>query len=421
MLDITHPQARAWALSKMKAAIALGADGWMADFAEWLPTDSVLYGGSGRVLHNRYPVLWQELSREAIDSPSDGEPRMFFARSGWFGTPAVADCIWAGDQRTDMQRDDGMPTLIPIGIGLGLVGVSTYGHDIAGYNSTVNAPSTKEVFFRWTELGAWTPVMRTHHGNAPDKNWSWTKDAETTALFKRYAQLHMSLVPWWEGLALTASETGMPIWRGMAIHFPDDETVWPIDDQVMVGDGVLVAPIQKPGETSRKVYLPKGLWYSWEGTEVIGGPMLATASAPLEEIPVYVRGGTIIPMLPETVMTVFHGSASVPGPAQAGDARVVRAFLGGDGEFLEASGLRYVVEQLEPTWYGELTFRWQGSALAICAATPQVPCVQSDAHVATLHLAGPGIVDVTQGSVQVARLQLQGGDPQAAKVLSIRH
>ena len=133
--------------------MALGADGWMNDFAEWLPTDGVTAAGPSLDRHNRYPVLWQEAAREAIDGVNDGKERLFFGRSGWFGTPALADVIWAGDQRTDFQPDDGLPTILPIGIGLGLVGVSTYGHDIAGYQSATNEVPAKRLFFRWTSLG----------------------------------------------------------------------------------------------------------------------------------------------------------------------------------------------------------------------------------------------------------------------------
>lgn len=83
--------------------------------------------------------------------------RLFFARSGWFGSNPVVPVLWAGDQRTSFQRDDGLFTVIPMGINLGLAGVSTYGHDIAGYQSGTNPPANKELFFRWTTLG--TPCI----------------------------------------------------------------------------------------------------------------------------------------------------------------------------------------------------------------------------------------------------------------------
>src|SRR5262249_34328930 len=152
----------------------------------------------------------------------------FFGRSGWFGTPELTDVFWAGDQRTDFEPDDGMPTILPIGIGLGLVGISTYGHDIAGYQSATNPGATKELYYRWTEIGAWSPVMRTHHGSKPTTyepgatvaNWMWWSDAETTEHFRRHAALHMALVPFMEGLAKVAAKTGLPIWRGLMISYP---------------------------------------------------------------------------------------------------------------------------------------------------------------------------------------------------------
>jgi alpha-glucosidase (family GH31 glycosyl hydrolase) len=77
-----------------------------------------------------------------------------------------------------------------MGIGLGVTGFPYYGCDIAGYMSQFTRPSTKELWFRWAALGALTPVMRTRHGKSATENWSWERDAETTAHFKRWAGLH---------------------------------------------------------------------------------------------------------------------------------------------------------------------------------------------------------------------------------------
>lgn len=330
----------------------------------------------------------------------------------------MADVIWAGDQKTNLDLDDGMPVIIPIGIGLGLVGVSTYAHDIGGYNGTTTGPSTKEVFFRWTTLGAWSPVMRTHHGNYPEQNWAWDRDAETTAHFRRYARLHMALLPFWEGLAKTASESGMPIWRGMALHFPEDPKVWPITDQVMVGEGILIAPVQVEGATSRQVYLPSGLWYSWEGETAIGGPATVDAQAAMEEIPVYARQGTVVPMLPEGVMTVFRGSPAVPDPGSVGDDRVVRVFLGANGEFQEASGLRYELDQIATGWQGTLSFKWNGASLGPCG---QPPCVDAKAHLAKLSVTGPGTATVLEGTKEIARVKVVGGAAARKVELQVRY
>jgi hypothetical protein len=332
----------------------------MCDFGEWLPTDAVTAAGPALARHDTYPVAWQSVHRQTLDAVGDGKERLFFARSGWLGTPALADVIWAGDQRTDFERDDGLPTILPIGIGLGIVGISTYGHDIAGYQSATNPPSTQELFFRWTELGAWSPVMRTHHGTTPKLEWSWDEDDATIAHFARYARLHMALFPFFEGLAASAAATGMPIWRGLMLAYPEDATVWPITDEVMVGDGVLVAPVETAGATSRTTYLLAGRWYPFAGGTAVDGAQTIESDAAVTEIPVYVRAGTVVPMLPDGVMTAVSGTPDVPDVASVGDDRVLDAFLGGDGSFAEATGLSYAVARLAGDPGGDAAVRVAG-------------------------------------------------------------
>ncbi|NUO47675.1 MAG: hypothetical protein HOV80_02335, partial [Polyangiaceae bacterium] len=422
LLDLDNPDARAWAVGKMQAGIALGADGWMNDFAEWLPMDGVTAAGPSYESHNKYPVQWQEVARAAIDGVGDGVERLFFARSGWLGTPQLADVFWAGDQATNYSLGDGVPTIVPQGIGLGIVGISTFGHDIAGYQSAGIPGSTKELFFRWTQLGAWSPVMRTHHGNQPDKEWSWEKDQETIDLFRRYAELHMKLVPLLAGLATHASETGMPMWRGLALHFPEDAAVWPITDQVLLGDGILVAPVVSEGATSREVYFPTGRWFPWNGGAAIEGPVRVSVDAPVTEIPVFVRAGAVVPMFPDGVMTLVRGSAAVPDASSVGDDREVRVFLGGSGTFTEASGLAYTLEALGPV-AGALgvSFTRDGgstSELMACAATPVSPCFEDTGAEFIARVTGPGTLVVRSGGADAARLAVSGGA--ADRALAIR-
>ncbi len=426
MIDLDNPDARAWAVGKMQGAIALGADGWMNDFAEWLPTDAVTAAGPAYEAHNRYAVQWQQVAREAIDGVDDGTPRLFFGRSGWFGSPELVDVFWAGDQRTTMDRDDGLPTLIPMAIGLGVCGISTYGHDIAGYQSGNNPGSTKEVFFRWTSLGAWSPVMRTHHGAQPDKNWSWEKDDETIAHFRRYASLHMALVPTLWGLAKVASDTGMPIWRGLALHYPEDAEVWPLTDQVLLGEHVLIAPISEPGEISRSVYLPAGRWFPWQGGAGIDGPKRIDVSADVGEIPVFVRAGGIVPMFPEGVMTLVRGSSEVPDASSVGDDRVVEVFLGESGAFEEQGGMRYELEPGDPLTGEPLTVEHFSAGgpqevLPPCGEPSVAPCYEGFSGGLTVHLIGPGELRFGEAGSASSTLRLIGGQPDRQLTLRLRY
>jgi alpha-glucosidase (family GH31 glycosyl hydrolase) len=402
MVDLSQPAAVTWAVGKMSAAISLGADGWMGDYSEWLPTDATLSGGTGLDLHSSYPVLWQQAQRQALDTAiaADGVERLSFVRTGWFGTPQLADVFWAGDQRTDFEVDDGLPTIIPIGTGVGLAGVSTFGSDIAGYQSATNPVSTKELFFRWTELGAWSPVMRTHHGTEPKLEWNWQSDADSTAEWVRYAKLHMALAPYMRGLAQAAHDTGISIWRSLAVEFPADGPSWPVADEVMVGGGVLVAPVQAAGLTSRSVYLPPGTWFPWGGGASAVGPTTLTAQVPVTEIPVYALAGTIVPMFPDGVQTLMKEASSVAGYSTAGDDRVIHAFAGASGTFTESpdwGGLTYTLASAPS---GATT--WNGASLAACAATPTPPCAASASGQVTAHVVGPGTLVAGGASLVVA-------------------
>jgi len=418
MVDLTNPAALDWAAGKMKAAIALGADGWMGDYGEWLPTDAVLQGGSGLDFHNLYPQLWQKAQRQALDDATaqDHVERLSFVRSGWLGSPPLVDAWWPGDQRTDFEVDDGMPNVVPVQVGVGLSGISTYGSDIAGYQDATNPPTSKELFFRWTELGAWSPVMRTHHGSYPKLNWNFLSDSDSTAHWARYARLHVALAPYLRGLAQVAHDTGVSIGRGLAVEFPDDETVWPIADELLVGASVLVAPVQTAGALSRNVYLPAGQWFPWSGGASVAGANTVQVDVPLTEIAVYVRGGSVIPTYPDGVETLVIEPSNVAGAASAGDDRVVYAFAGGTGAFAEApdaGGLSYAIVPADPT----ASPSYGGTALPACAAPPVAPCFENtDAHTLTAHVTGPGVL-VAGGT----KLTCTGGSSARALTLVVRY
>jgi alpha-glucosidase (family GH31 glycosyl hydrolase) len=337
-VDLENPAARAWMSGYLQEALRLGFDGWMADYGEWVPWDARTLGGA-RACHNCYPDLWATLNREALEAARPGGDALFFVRSGHLGTAKEAPVVWGGDQNTDWDALDGIGSVIPIGLGLGLGGASTFGSDIAGYSNLASDPSTKELFFRWVALGALTPVMRTHHGNAADKNWRWDRDAETIAHFVKYAGLHNRLFPLWDALSKVASDTGVPIMRPGWLHHAGDAAVAFASDQFLLGDGLLVAPVLVEGATSRDVALPKGRWYDfWTGAALEGGGVRAVAAA-IGDLPLFARAGAIVPLLPATVMTLAPGGdGSVPALDPALPELEVRVYLGADGRFVLADG-----------------------------------------------------------------------------------
>jgi alpha-glucosidase len=408
LVDLTNADAFAWAVGKMRAAIQLGADGWMGDYSEWLPTDAQLAGGSGLDLHSGYPVLWQKAQRAAEDGVGDGVERLFFVRSGWFGTPEIADAWWPGDQQSDFLPDDGMPTVVPIGLGVGLAGMSTQGSDIAGYQNIQSTPVDKELFFRWTELGAFSPLMRTHHGSAPKPNWSFESDDETLAHWVRYAKEHVALAPYLRSLAQEAHDGGTAIWRPLAVEFPDDPTTWPIADELMFGDALLVAPVMAAGRTARDVRLPAGTkWFPWRGGPAIDGGVVVSAPAPLAEIPVYARAGSIVPLYPDGIETLTREPSSAKNASSVGGDRVVRVFAGGNATRKDVTGGSYVLTSPAVAPTGPVTATFAGVPLPACGAAP---CF--DAATSTAVVVGAGTLVLSHGGTEAVKLELQV-DPKA--------
>jgi alpha-glucosidase len=285
LADFTNPATYDYTEGYLRAMVSdLGFDGWMADFGEWLPPDALLYEGDARLVHNLYPALWHKASRDVMDELRPDGDWVVFTRSGWTRDHAVQQVVWIGDQEADFLPGDGLPTVVPAILNLGLSGVPFVTHDIAGYSG---GPSTKELYFRWTELGAFTPIMRTHDGLKRDLNWRWDSDAETTAHFARFARIHQALAPEFRALADEAAVSSTPMIRHLAYEFPEDVPSRAIDDEYMLGSSLLVAPVVEEGAVSRSVYLPPGRWFDvWTGTGYDGGVTI-TVDAPLGSPPVF--------------------------------------------------------------------------------------------------------------------------------------
>lgn len=292
--DASHPdftRAETWAYVEgaLGAMVRdLGIDGWMADFGEWVPLDAVLADGSDPVeYHNRFPELWHRASRNALLAERPDGDFVFFSRSGWTGDQAAAQVTWAGDQEATWSEHDGLPTVVPALLTLGLSAVPYVTHDIAGFS---NGPSTQELYQRWTELGALTPIFRTHEGNRRADNWSWKRDAETTAHFRRMTRLHAALRATFATLAAEAETTSAPILRHLMLEHPSDATARAVHDQFLIGSELLAAPVLVEGAVRRRVYLPAGRWHHvWSG-DAHDGPGYVEVAASIGEPPLFALG-----------------------------------------------------------------------------------------------------------------------------------
>ena len=296
VVDFTNESAAAWFSEEIigKQMLDFGLDGWMADFGEYLPVDLRLHNGDPMEEHNLWPVHWAKVNADAVASRGRTGDALFFMRAGFTGVQQYCPLLWAGDQSVDFSRHDGIGTVITAALSAGLVG-NAYSHsDVGGYTSLHGNVRTEELMQRWYELGAFTPVMRTHEGNRPDDNLQIDSTPELLAGFVRWSRVHAALAPWVRHLCDEATATGLPAQRAVFLHYPGDRNTFTIQDQYLYGADLMVAPVIEEGAVTRTVYLPGDdatEWvHVWTGAQF--APGRHDIDAPIGSPPVFWRGGS---------------------------------------------------------------------------------------------------------------------------------
>jgi sulfoquinovosidase len=293
VVDFTNEAAAQWFAGEIigKQMLDIGIDGWMADFGEYLPVDLRLHRGDPMAEHNRWPVHWAKVNADAVASRGRTGDALFFMRAGYTGVQQYCPLLWAGDQSVDFSRHDGIGTVITAALSAGLVGNAFSHSDVGGYTSLHGNVRTEELMFRWYELGAFTPVMRTHEGNRPDDNLQIDSTPELLAGFVRWSRVHAALGPYVRHLCNEASAIGLPAQRALFLHWPDDRETFTIQDQYLYGADLMVAPVIEEGAVARRVYLPgtgSTVWrHLWSGADFTPG--WHDIDAPIGSPPVFYR------------------------------------------------------------------------------------------------------------------------------------
>ena len=293
MLDLTNQVTIDWFKEIVKEKmIKIGLSGWMADYGEYLPIDTVLHSGeSPETFHNKFPVVFAKANYEALKETNTLGEIVFFTRAGYSNVSKYTTSVWGGDQLIDWSLGDGLGTVIPAGISIGICGIGYYHFDIGGFHSLENYVRTKELFMRWTEAGVFTTVMRTHESIKPFDNLQFDYDNETIEHFAKMVDVHVQLKPYLQHLSEEYQETGISPFRGCFLHYENDPVLHDLKYQYMLGSDLVIAPVIEPNKDEWKVYLPKDDWtHLWSNKEYKGGWI--TVEAPLGKPPVFYRKGS---------------------------------------------------------------------------------------------------------------------------------
>ena len=294
--DFTHPDSHEVIKKIHGENISLGLRGGMVDFTELVPYDTKFYNGlCGNRMHNFW-VYWYAKAYHDLYEDLVGDDYLCYMRGACAGSQKW-NCTWTGDQTNGFE---GMRQQVVAGLSLSSCGFSVWGTDMCGLTGV----PTSEQLIRAFEFNTFIPIMRTG-GDCSKLPWDYGVEAEKA--FQKYYWTRENILDTVYSYAAKSHITGIPMTQALALAYPEEKDVSGNEEEYIFCENMLVAPVLEEGAESKKVYFPKGTWYSLFNGDVISGGSEKTVSATLDTIPVYLREGTVTPI-------VFDSSMSISAP-----------------------------------------------------------------------------------------------------------
>lgn len=278
--------------------------------------------GKGAFYINAYPLQHNQGLYEGWRARGPQQKRVYIlTRSAFAGMQRYGAGTWSGDIAADFST---YARQIPAGLSYAISGMPYWTTDIGGYFGAGvdwSSAAGNELFTRWFQFGAFCPTFRIHGQGARELyHAQWAPATRDNLL--QIDNLRYRLMPYIYSLAGRVTSEGYTIMRPLVFDYPADPKVYDIRDQYLFGPALLVNPVVVAGATTRWVYLPEETWYDfWSGSAYSGGRTLR-ANAPLSQIPLFVKAGSIVPMGP----VIQYATQSI-------DPLELRIYAGRDGAF----------------------------------------------------------------------------------------
>ncbi|MCD6116815.1 DUF4968 domain-containing protein [bacterium] len=333
--DFTNPEAGSWWGNHFSALINPGVEGFWNDMNEpsvWGQSfPEIVKGRAGSMdkMHNVYGMLMTKATFEGTKKLLQNKRTFCLTRSAFAGIQRYS-AVWTGD---NVATEDHMMAGVLLVNSMGLSGIPFTGPDIGGFAGT---PS-KELFLRWLSIGVYTPFFRNHTeiNSLHQEPWIFGERAES--LSRRYINKRYELMPYIYSAFYEAVHTGMPVSRSLSILYPFDENIYDhrFQYQYLFGPFLLVCP-EKSSQKTVDVYFPEGKWFRVDDeTQTFTGPCTQKVKSDLPELPVFAKGGSIIPM-----QKIVQHTDETPGDTlflhiYMGDVKTAFTFYDDDGKTLD--------------------------------------------------------------------------------------
>ena len=288
-IDFTYDKATEWYKGLLRNLLNMGVKCIKTDFGENIHMEATYHSMTPQQLNNIYALLYQKAAYDVTkEVTGDG---IVWARAAWAGCQRYP-LHWGGDSESSWA---GLAGSLKGGLHFGLSGFAFWSHDVPGFHSTpdfMNSVIDPKVYVRWTQFGVFSSHMR-YHGTHKREPWYYPTVSD---IVKKWWKLRYRLMPYILEESRVATETGYPVLQALLLHHPDDRTCWHIDDEYYFGRSFLVAPVINSSDR-RDIYLPEGEWVNFFSKEHFHGPIwLKDVNVPLDEMPVFCRPGTVIPV-----------------------------------------------------------------------------------------------------------------------------
>jgi alpha-glucosidase len=298
--DFTSANVRAWWGSLYRGLISDGVAGFWNDMNEpsifnmpskTMPLNTLFYDHNlhspHAKIHNVYGMLMSRATRDGMLRLRPNQRPLVLTRDTYAGGERYA-AVWTGDNSSTWEH---LQISITELMGMGLSGLTFAGADIGGF---AESPSP-DLYTRWLEAGVFYPFCRTHTSLGTREQDPWSYGVRREDINRNSIDLRYRLLPYLYNAFDQSSRTGLPVMRALLLDYPDDPEAVGQGEEFLFGNDLLIAPVVKDGEWKWNVYLPRGEWFDFWSDHRYDGPLHVTVKAPLSRVPIFVRGGAIIP------------------------------------------------------------------------------------------------------------------------------
>lgn len=294
IIDIYNLQAKEWFWNIYKELTKKGVNGWWGDLGEpeVHPSDLIHAVGTADEVHNIYGHDWAKLIYEGYQKDFSDTRPFILMRAGYSGSQKYGMIPWSGDVSRSWG---GLQSQPEIALQMGMQGMGYMHSDLGGFGGGEVFDS--EMYTRWLQYGVFQPIYRPHaQEHIPAE--PVFHDEKTKLLAKMSIELRYQLLPYNYSLVFENNQKGMPLMRPLFFDDPENKELISITDTFMWGNSFLVSPVLHKGVTEKEVYFPKNHnWFDFYTDEKIKGGVKKKVKLSNEYIPIYVKGGSFIPMI----------------------------------------------------------------------------------------------------------------------------